>query len=134
MPILRCSECGAEFETNDQGRHAAAEHALKHQPLRYYDEHSPVVWIDDGALLLNAGPYKPRYQIHHRLHGYVGVEWDGPGWYVFHEYDVHYQNDTRHYREFRTARVALDEARRKMNELAEDLRWLRKVQATKRPS
>ncbi len=136
VPVYRCTVCNTVFESNDYGELAARDHAKTHSELIYLqpgNRYCDTVWIDEAALIKNSGPYKASCEINHVNKGRTPVEWSGPGWYIWHEYEVHYQNDTRRYTEFRHVDTAYSELREKLREQAVDLKDYRDLQKKGRP-
>lgn len=124
IAVYRCSVCGAQFENNDQGELTARDHAKMHEPLIYLhpgNRYCDTVWIDEGALIKNSGPWKAAHEINHANKGRTSVDWIGPGWYVWHAY------------EFRHVDKAYGELREKLSEQADDLKFFRGLQKKGRP-
>lgn len=137
VSVIRCSECGAQWDDTTAGHTAATTHAATHAPLRYLcpdNRYSHTVWIDEAALVNNTGPWRAKHEINHKNKGRTSVDWIGPGWYVFREYEVHYHNDTRQYTEFRHVDVAFSELKEKMREMGQDLVVYRALQKKTRPA
>ncbi len=125
VKILQCTECGAQYDMHE--REAAAAHMDTHEPLRYYNPSGyGAVWVTEHAVV--------RGSINHKRDGNKLIAWEGEGWYVMHEYQVHYHGcDVETRREFISVAEATAKLKEKFQEMSQDWRYYAELRKAPKP-
>lgn len=133
VPVYKCTICDMEFEGNDQGESAAKEHSKTHADVIYgnHDEH---VYLVGSALVEYPGRVsKQKSYIRHKRLGYVYVEWEGDGWYVYTEYESWFRNEKETKYEFRHVSERIRDCQERIRDAAEELKTYRGLSNSNKP-
>lgn len=134
VTYIKCGICSNEFNDDEEGIRLASEHEKTHGTLRYLhpeSRYSDTVWVDEEAVLRTDSPWEIKVSINHKNKGRTFIDWEGPGWYVFHEYEAYFRGE----RETRTEFIHVDAAKRALKEKFDDMKqdWRNYIELQRTP-
>lgn len=137
VPILRCDACGKEFEDNEEGGKLASAHQTAHAPLIYLhpgSRYSDTVWVEESAVIRTDSPWEIKTSIYHQNQGRTHIEWEGPGWYLLHEYESWFRGEREMRKEFIHVDQMKSSLKEKFDSMAQDWRHYIDLQRKGRPT